>query len=163
MRVFVLLHEVPEALERVVCLEVLDQEGDNTYKRHEFCGDFLGSVEAEVFVSDDVLDDVQDGGAAEGYQGELQRLTAQTYLNHLINLSLNEAAYAQTKALALQELKKIANWAKSKGSSSEEERAHLSFMAQTIDQFLKKSNPRKINTMLTPPPGSPIGSCDFLH
>jgi len=101
-----------------------------------------------------------------GYEGELQRLVERLLLSHLIQLSSNENASGQARAMAILRVNDIKQLLSSQGNVSDaSEQAHQAFLLRQITQF--ENNPEDISLpdALSPPDGSPIGQggLDYMH
>ncbi len=100
------------------------------------------------------------------YYQEIQRLTGQLTLQHLMRLALNDTASFQACAIANLKILTLESWLRQQMSSSvaENQRAHYQYGLTQIGQF--KSDPESLDLIpaLSMPDGSPIGSefgCSF--
>ncbi len=101
--------------------------------------------------------------SSNGLAGTIQRLVSHIYLHHLMQLSVDDKAYPQTKAIVLEKIKGIRSWAMVRARAKSSDKAHFSHMVSNIDHYLKKPLAYPKASFSTPPPGSPIGSCTFEY
>ena len=94
-----------------------------------------------------------------GLRGEIGRAIDQIALFDLMNLSRNERASPQTRALATAELVALKAWVAGAAGRTRDpsERAHLAYAELQIAEFQK--DPKLLALPpATPPDGPPIGS-----
>ncbi|MEM7299190.1 MAG: zinc-dependent metalloprotease, partial [Bacteroidota bacterium] len=90
----------------------------------------------------------------------LQRVVETQMLKHLMNLSVNERAYAEVQAKAFAKIREIKSYASSKAKKSSEG-VYYKYVEDQINRFLDEPEEFKLPTPIKAPDGSPIGSCDF--
>jgi hypothetical protein len=97
-----------------------------------------------------------------GYDAEIARVVDNVALYDLMTLAGNEQAADQVRAIAGMELDGLKGWLKSKQAEEKdpEERAHLSYAAEQIEQFQKDPKKIGLSAPAEPPDGPPIGSED---
>ena len=97
-----------------------------------------------------------------GYDAEIARVVDNVALYDLMTLAGNQQATGQVRAIASLELDELKNWLTKaqEGAKDEEERAHLFWGAEQIQQFQKDPKVIGLTAPLEPPDGPPIGSDD---
>ena len=101
-----------------------------------------------------------------GYHGALQKMTADQFVSALMKLATNGAANVQARAEATYALQTLISDLDNMVKERPAEKAFYSLIKLRISQFLENPIEVKIETPLSPPDGSPIGSdfnlaCDF--
>ncbi len=92
----------------------------------------------------------------------LQRVVEMEMLNHLMGLAVNDRAYDEVKAKAMNSINSIKAYAKGRTQKqSNEDGVYYQYVVQQIDQFLDEPSEFKQPNTIKAPDGSPIGSCDF--
>ncbi|MFK7952537.1 MAG: zinc-dependent metalloprotease [Ekhidna sp.] len=92
----------------------------------------------------------------------LQRVVEMEMLNHMMGLALNDRAYDEARAKAMNSIKSIRSYAKGKTTrKANEDGVYYQYVVQQIDQFLEEPTKFKQPDTIKAPDGSPIGSCDF--
>jgi hypothetical protein len=92
----------------------------------------------------------------------LQRVVEMEMLNHLMGLAVNDRAYDEVRAKAMNSIKSIRAYAKGRTQrQTNEDGVYYQYVVQQIDQFLEEPSKFKQPNVIKAPDGSPIGSCDF--
>ena len=100
-----------------------------------------------------------------GLEGAIQMATNNALLINLAKFSLHKEASSEVKAIAFLKLDELKNWLSLKATADEEWKAHYNYMIRQINSLLEKPSEYRVNKLLPPPPGMPIGDCDmnYLH
>lgn len=109
-------------------------------------------------VLDEIIRNTFKTEKEEGFFGELQKITDNSFLNHLMALAINENASEEVKAIAWLKLHEISIYTAQKFADKDEsKRAHYGYAMTKLLQFEK--NPEKFKPVLQPmpPQGAPIG------
>ena len=115
---------------------------------------------------DRVLDATWFKTAGADYSGEIQRSVNYCALQHLLDLLASPAATPQTKAILAYKLKSLEDRlaiAAGDRQIAVEQRAHLLYGRQLIEDYFARPNEHVSLKPPSPPPGSPIGDlldCD---
>jgi hypothetical protein len=96
-----------------------------------------------------------------GLEGAVQMAINNALVVNLAKFALHKEASAETKAITFLKLDQLKNWLASKATTDEEWKAHYSLIAKQINSLLEKPDEFKVNDLLPPPPGMPIGDCDM--
>jgi Met-zincin len=80
---------------------------------------------------------------------------------NLIKLGLNENASSEAKAIAILKLNELKSWLMIKVAADEPWRAHYDYLLNQINSFQSNPTEFKQDDLVPPPPGQPIGSCDW--
>ncbi len=94
-----------------------------------------------------------------GYEGEVKRAVDKVVLQHLINLSTDQSAASQTRAISLLKINELSDWMKQQKTDNIHQKAHFHYSISMLDGFSK--NPESQVNLLTPipaPAGAPIGT-----
>lgn len=92
----------------------------------------------------------------------LQRVVEMEMLNHLMGLAVNDRAYDEVRAKAMNGINSIKAYAKGRTQrQTNEDGVYYQYVVQQIDQFLDEPSEFKQPNTIKAPDGSPIGSCDF--
>jgi hypothetical protein len=100
-----------------------------------------------------------------GLEGAVQMAINNALFVNLSKLALHKEASAETKAITFLKLDQLKNWLLTKITTDEEWKAHYALMIRQINSLLEKPDEYKVNDLLPPPPGMPIGECemDYLN
>jgi len=100
--------------------------------------------------------------APAGLAAEVQRVTSDVALYHLMQLAKNEQATGQARAIALEKLDELAAWLQGAlpGTTDSAQKAHRAFARWQIERFRRDPSSVPLAAPATPPPGSPIGMTD---
>ncbi|MBI1768094.1 MAG: zinc-dependent metalloprotease [Bacteroidetes bacterium] len=101
------------------------------------------------------------GSARTGLEGAVQMAVNNALFVNLAKFGLHQEASAETKAITFLKLEQLKNWLATKTTSDEEWMAHYSLIIRQIKAVLEKPDEYKVNNLLPPPPGMPIGDCDM--
>lgn len=96
-----------------------------------------------------------------GLEGAVQMATNNALFVNLAKFALHKEASAETKAITFLKLEQLKYWLSTKTTNDEEWRAHYALMTRQINSLLEKPDEYKVNDLLPPPPGMPIGDCDM--
>jgi hypothetical protein len=110
-------------------------------------------------VLEQVIAQTWDSKPASGMNGQIQLLTQQLVLTHLLALSQNEEAAYPARAAALLQLSQLEKKAKKQAKSSDESVKANALLA--LDR-LKNPSQAKTQPHKELPPGAPIGSLDMI-
>lgn len=92
----------------------------------------------------------------------LQRVVEMEMLNHMMGLAVNDRAYDEVRAKAMNSINSIRSYAKRRTQrQTNEDGVYYQYVVQQIDQFLEEPSEFKQPNIIKAPDGSPIGSCDF--
>lgn len=92
----------------------------------------------------------------------LQRIVEMEMMNHLMGLAVNDRAYDEVRAKAMNSINAIRAYAKGRTQTqTNEDGVYYQYVVQQIDQFLEEPSEFKQPNVIKAPDGSPIGSCDF--
>ncbi|WP_114751020.1 zinc-dependent metalloprotease [Pleomorphovibrio marinus] len=94
-----------------------------------------------------------------GYEGEVKRTVDKLVIQHLVNLSTDQSAATQARAIAMMKLNDLSDWMGSQQPENVYQKAHLHYSKSMLDGFAK--SPDKQLDLLTPipaPSGAPIGT-----
>ncbi len=97
-----------------------------------------------------------------GYSAEIARVVDDVALANLMNLSADDSATNQVRAIASQQLAELKRTLTEAVAATHdrEQRAHLAFAVEQIDRFQKDPHKMDLTPVATPPDGPPIGSFD---
>lgn len=96
----------------------------------------------------------------DGYLGELQKVTDNSFLTHLMQLASNENASNEVKAVAWFKLEELKQFISSQYASVTENdmlKAHYGYGLYRIKQFETNPGSIKATSVSKPPMGAPIG------
>jgi hypothetical protein len=98
--------------------------------------------------------------ARSGYEGAVQITINNALLTNLLVLAAQEDAPMQVNAIANFEIDKLKTWlsGKLKSVTDEDWKAHYSYALTVINRYEEDPASFKIEVLLDPPPGQPIGS-----
>ncbi len=96
-----------------------------------------------------------------GYEGAVQMSTNYALFTNLSKLGVDNEASAQTRAIAFLKLDQLKSWLQSKQTTDESWKAHYLFIAKKISILQEDPEEYKKDTLLSIPPGAPIGSTEF--
>ena len=100
--------------------------------------------------------------SGEAADRTIQKVVETELLKHLMGLAVNDRAYADVRAKALHQVKKIRSYANGRTSrSTNGDGIYYQYVVGEIDQFLDEPGEFKVPSPIKAPDGSPIGSCDF--
>jgi len=94
-----------------------------------------------------------------GYEGAVQVAVNNALLINLLVLAAHDDAPMQVNAIAHLEIDKLKTWltTKLKSTTNEDWKAHYSYALTVIDRNERNPEAFKIEELLDPPPGQPIG------
>ncbi len=97
----------------------------------------------------------------EPYLGEIQRITDQLVLHHLMQLASDRSAAPQARAIAGLKIDELEQWIKDQAGYTEDAQlqAHYAMALRQIAHFREHPEAYEHETPLEPPPGQPIGDC----
>src|SRR5260221_14715390 len=96
-----------------------------------------------------------------GLEGAVQMATNNALFVNLVKFALHKEASAETKAITFLKLEQLKNWLSIRATSDEEWKAHYALMIRQVNSLLEKPDEYKVNDLLPPPPGMPIGDCEM--
>lgn len=99
--------------------------------------------------------------AEAGYRGEIRRTVDILALYYLMNLSANEQAAPQVRAISYEKLDNLRMWLKTQQNMAKnsDPKAHFVYALSEIERFQKDPKQIHVTPPLEVPPGAPIG-CD---
>jgi hypothetical protein len=97
-----------------------------------------------------------------GLEGSIQMATNYALFTNLTKLALHKNAFAETRAIMFLKLDELRTWLKAK-PSTEEWKAHYNYVVKQIDALQENPNEYKVESLLPPPPGMPIGDCEMNY
>jgi hypothetical protein len=97
-----------------------------------------------------------------GLEGSIQMATNYALFTNLTKLALHKNAFAETRAIMFLKLDELRTWLKAK-PSTEEWKAHYNYVVKQIDALQENPNEYKVESLLPPPPGMPIGECEMNY
>jgi hypothetical protein len=111
-------------------------------------------------VVDQLLNSTFKKETLPGYEGEIQRTVNTVVLYHLMQLTADEGASSQAKAVAFFKLGELKEWLLKKVKKVKEEnrRAFYQFAIARIEKFLKEPGQITFPQPAEPPAGAPIGT-----
>lgn len=97
----------------------------------------------------------------EPYLGEIQRVTDNLVLHHMMKLASDHSATVQARAIASLKIDELQLWIgdQLEYSSDPQLEAHYRYALRQIDHFNKHPEEYRHELPLEPPPGQPIGDC----
>jgi len=100
-----------------------------------------------------------------GLEGAIQMATDYVLFTNLTKLALHKNAAAETRAIAFLKLEQLKSWLSAKSTTEEEWKAHFAYLIKQINALQEDPDEYKVESLLPPPPGMPIGDCevDFLQ
>ncbi len=98
--------------------------------------------------------------ARAGYEGAVQITVNNVLLTNLLVLAAHEDAPMQVNAIVHMEIDKLKAWlaTKVKATNDEDWKAHYAYAIELIERFEKDPAQFKMDELLDPPPGQPIGN-----
>ena len=98
-----------------------------------------------------------------GYEGAVQMSVDNALFTNLGKLALNKDASAPTKGIVLLKLAQLESWLTQRSAtvSDEEWKGFYLYIASSIRQLRDDPDKFKIENLLPPPPGQPIGDMDL--
>ena len=116
-----------------------------------------------TFVVSQLIDKTWKSTKLTGTLGQIQTVTDNVVLQNLINLSRNDLATTQARAVAYHEIDKLKLWLESERRRMTDSnlKAHFSFAIARINEFQKNPTKGDILDPLTAPAGSPIGMQNY--
>lgn len=98
-----------------------------------------------------------------GLEAEIQFLTENLVLRHLLQLAVNEQAHNQARAIARAKIEQLDSWlARTLAKADDEsQKAHLANARAQIALFRQSPEKLQISPPMNPPDGAPIGSEPF--
>lgn len=114
-------------------------------------------------VTDRLISSTFKAPAKTGYDGAIQITVNNVLLTRLFKLALNKEASAQVRGIAFLEIEKLRTWleAKVKTVVDEDWKAHYQYALRQISSFQDDPEEFKTESLLSPPPGQPIGEMDW--
>lgn len=112
-------------------------------------------------VIDKMISSTFKSPARAGLEGAVQIAINNALFVNLVKFGLHKEASAETKAITFLKLEQLKNWLVTKKTEDEEWQAHYALTIKQINTFLEKPDEYKVNDLLPPPPGMPIGDCDM--
>ena len=98
-----------------------------------------------------------------GLEGSIQMATNYALFTNLTKLALHKNAFAETRAVTFLKLDQLKIWLAAKTTTDEEWRAHYNYLIKQIDALQENPDEYKVESLLPPPPGMPIGDCDLNY
>jgi len=98
-----------------------------------------------------------------GLEGSIQMATNYALFTNLTKLALHKNALAETRAVVFLKLDQLKTWLAAKTTTDEEWKAHYNYIAKQIDALQENPDEYKVENLLPPPPGMPIGDCDLNY
>jgi hypothetical protein len=138
---------------------ILHSARTNRLVEHHARNSNLPSLES---VLDKLLNATFKSSNRNGLEAGVQMSINFALLSNLSKLALNKNASAETKAITLMKLDQLKKWLEAKTTTDEDWKAHYSYTIQQINALPGKSED-KIESLLPPPPGMPIGDCDMNY
>ena len=113
-------------------------------------------------VVDQLVDYTWKAERQAGYQGEIQRVTEQLVLQHLLALATNQRASNQVRAISALKLINLQSYVQLQLQNAQDvaHEAHLRYADMLINQYLKNPTLKLSTSPLNPPDGSPIGATE---
>jgi len=111
-------------------------------------------------VVDQLVDYTWKARRQNGYRGEIQRITEQLVLQHLLALAANQSASSQVRAISTLKLINLQSYIQLQLRSVKDtsQEAHLRYADMLIGRYLENPVLKLSTGPLSPPDGSPIGS-----
>ena len=99
------------------------------------------------------------------YLGEIQRLTDNLVLQHLMQLESDKSASIQVRAIASLKINELGAWISEQLEYTRDIQleAHYTYALQQISYFREHPDKFEHETPLDPPPGQPIGDCGLYY
>lgn len=98
-----------------------------------------------------------------GLEGEVQMATNFALLSNLVRLTQNKNASDQVRAITKFKLDMLKVALLNKSGPTEEWKAHYTYVFSQINLLQQRPEEFKIDSMLPPPPGMPIGECEMNY
>jgi hypothetical protein len=92
-----------------------------------------------------------------GYRGEIRRVVDMMALYYLMNLTANEQAASQVRAIGYEKLDELKTWLKTQMTRNTDQKAHFVYAISEIERFQKDPKQIHVTPPLEIPPGAPIG------
>ncbi|MEM9896783.1 MAG: zinc-dependent metalloprotease [Bacteroidota bacterium] len=97
---------------------------------------------------------------SDAQERSIQKIVEIEMLKHLMGLTVDEMAYAEVKAMAMDHISQIQQFAKGRTSrKTNMDGIYYEYVVQMIDGFMKEPNKYQLPKAIKAPDGSPIGSC----
>jgi hypothetical protein len=96
-----------------------------------------------------------------GLEGSIQMATNYVLFTNLTKLALHKNASAETRAITFLKLDQLKTWLATKVASDEEWKAHYNYVTKQIAALQENPDEYKVDSLLPPPPGMPIGDCEI--
>ena len=153
--VFDALAPAESAAEIVVAMLLEPNRDERMVEYHARDARYPGFAE----LVDDLLASTWKAAPKSGYDGAIQIRVDSVVLNHLISLALDAQTAAETRAIALQKLDELKNWAaaQSKITTDEQWRAELLVAKLQITELETRPTSFHPPSPMAPPAGDPIG------
>ncbi len=117
----------------------------------------LSSLESVI---DRLINSTFKSPVKPGFEGTVQRATNYVLFINLTKLALHKNANAETRAITFLKLEQLKTWLNSKTTADEEWKANYSYISKQINALQENPDEYKLDTLLPPPPGMPIGDFD---
>ncbi len=98
-----------------------------------------------------------------GLEGSIQMATNYSLFTNLTKLALHKNASAEARAVAFLKLDQLKTWLSAKTTTDEEWKAHYNYVIKQIGALQENLDEYKVESLLPPPPGMPIGECDLNY
>jgi hypothetical protein len=101
----------------------------------------------------------------EPYLGEIQRITDNLVLHHLIQLASDQSASFQARAIASHKISELRQWISGQLQYDLDAQleAHYDYALKQIGHFMDHPEQYRHETPLEAPPGQPIGDCGLIY
>ena len=96
--------------------------------------------------------------AKPGFEGVIQMSTADVLFTNLAKLAMSKNASAEVRAITFLKLDQLKTWLRTKNNTDEAWRAHDNYLVNQISALQEHPDDYKLELILSPPPGMPIGS-----
>ncbi|MCC6394936.1 MAG: hypothetical protein IT167_30365 [Bryobacterales bacterium] len=95
----------------------------------------------------------------KGLSAEVARVVDEVVLHRLMELSVNDTASAQVRAIAAEKLEQLRAWlVRTAVTDDPNQKAHFAQAARSIARFQQDPKPSRLPKRSEPPPGMPIGA-----
>jgi len=112
-------------------------------------------------VIDRLLEQTWRNPNLSGMNAEINRSTSFVILDHMLSLATSKTSSMQVKAITHSELKNLKGYLKTDISNNDSQRAAQELALDLIENYIRNPTKEYKPITITPPPGSPIGSCGF--
>ncbi len=92
-----------------------------------------------------------------GFEATVQMATNYALFTNLAKLALHKNASAESRAIAFLKLDQLKAWLTSRASTDEDWKASYNYIIKQINSLEENPDDYKVDTLLPPPPGMPIG------